>query len=93
MMWKELQSTLGQVGPSPSRLSISAWGLELGGPGCPVSHPCLALHAVPLSSSLQSALPQAIRADCPVVSIQNVGGHDLTLLKGLSVRLRPGAGL
>ena len=78
--WKEVQSTL---------------GLQLGRPGCPVPDACgcLALHAVPLSSSLQSALPQAIHADCPIVSIQNLGGHDLTLLKGLGVRPRPGVGL
>lgn len=45
----------------PSRLGVPAWGLQLGVPGCPVPDTCgcLALHAVPLSSSLQSALPQA----------------------------------
>lgn len=59
VMWKEVQSTLGQVGPSPSRLGVRAWGLQLGGPGCPVPHPCscLALHAAPFSFPLQSALP------------------------------------
>lgn len=79
----------------PSRLGVPAWGLQLGRPGCPVPDACgcLALHAVPLSSSLQSALPQDIHADCPIVSIQNLGGHDLTLLKGLGVRPRPGVGL
>lgn len=90
-MWKEVQSTLGQVGPSPSRLGVRAWGLQLGVRAHPCS--CLALHAVPFNSSLQSALPQAVHADCPIVSIQNLGERNLTLLKRLSVRLRPRVGL